>query len=128
MAEVAAHLPARLMIVEGHRYLQELIHNLLTLDLSVEIVAELESGVEAILEGRRLGVELILMDVHLPDTNGLAVTHMLKRMLPGCRVILMISRPELRGAALESGAADTIVKERLSADLSATLARNSSAA
>jgi DNA-binding NarL/FixJ family response regulator len=116
------------MIVEGHRYLQELIHNLLALDLSVEIVAELESGVEAILEGRRLGVELILMDVHLPDTNGLAVTHMLKRMLPGCRVILMISGPELRGAALESGAADTIVKERLSADLSATLARNSSAA
>jgi len=35
----------------------------------------------------------------------------------------MINRPEFRSLALESGAADTIVKERLSADLSATLAR-----
>jgi len=111
------------LIVEGHPYLRNLLHQLLFCDGSVEVIAELESGMEAVGESRRLRADLILIDLQLPDSNGLAVTRMLRDVLPAARVILMINRPEFRSLALESGAADTIVKERLSADLSATLAR-----
>jgi two-component system, NarL family, response regulator DesR len=104
--------------------LRSLLHELLLDNRSVEVVAELESGLEAISEGQRLKVELLLIDLQLPDTNGLAVARMLKAMLPSCRVILLINRPESRQVALENGAADTILKDRVSLDLSATLARN----
>jgi two-component system, NarL family, response regulator DesR len=114
----------RLLIAEGHHYLRSLLHELLLDNRSVEVVAELESGLEAISEGQRLKVELLLIDLQLPDTNGLAVARMLKAMLPSCRVILLINRPESRQVALENGAADTILKDRVSLDLSATLARN----
>lgn len=113
---------ARLIVVESHPYLKDLIHRLLVPDPSLEIVAELESGVEAVGEARRLGADLILMDVHLPDTNGLAVVRMLKDLLPRCRTVLLINDPEIRQLALASGAVDTITKDRLSVDLSATLA------
>jgi len=112
------------MLVEGHKYLQSLIHQLLLLDASVEIVAELANGVEAVGECRRLAADLILLDLQLPDSNGLAVTRMLKDVLPACRVIMLINGPELRSLALNNGAADTIVKNRISLDLGDTLARH----
>jgi len=124
MAETAPHGRARLLIVEGHSYLRNLLHQLLFCDGAVEVIAELESGMEAVGESRRLRADLILIDLQLPDSNGLAVTRMLIDMLPAARVILMINRPEYRRLALECGAADTIVKDRLSLDLSATLARH----
>jgi two-component system response regulator DesR len=124
MPDAATLQRPRLLIAEGHHYLRSLLHELLLNDRSVEVVAELESGLEAISEGQRLRVELLLIDLQLPDTNGLAVTRMLKAMLPSCRVILLINRPESRQAALANGAADTILKDRITLDLSATLARN----
>jgi DNA-binding NarL/FixJ family response regulator len=114
----------RLLVVAGHRYLRRLLHDLLQSITTVEVIAELESGMEAVAEYQRLGADMLLMDLHLPDTNGLAVVGVLKQMQPSSRAILIINRPEMRRLALDQGAVDTVLSDRLSSDLGDTLTRN----
>jgi FixJ family two-component response regulator len=57
-------------------------------------------------------VELVVLDVWMPETNGIEVQERLHKLSPGTRVIMITAReePAIRAAALEGGAFAFLVK------------------
>lgn len=71
--------------------------------------------------GKQIGLALI--DLRLPDTDGLKLLGEMKRRLPDCRVILMTAygTPEVMRKALDSGAYEVLDKPFDLAALTATI-------
>lgn len=69
-------------------------------------VWEAGSGAEALALVERVRPDVVIMDVDLPDHNGITATQRVKQLLPGCLVIMLTihSRPEIRSRALAAGA------------------------
>ncbi len=68
---------------------------------------------------------LVLMDVRLPDSNGIELTAQVKEMLPETTVIIVSSHGETnyREHARANGASDYVVKDRIYQDLLPAIAR-----
>ncbi|MBI3733996.1 MAG: response regulator transcription factor [Chloroflexi bacterium] len=115
--------PVRLMLVEGRAYVRNQIRALLRDEPMFELAAEFESGAQSVQEALNLKPDLILMDLSLPDSNGLEMTHAIKSLLPGSHVLLMIQAPIYRQAALASGASEILMKSDLPSHLIPSLKR-----
>jgi DNA-binding NarL/FixJ family response regulator len=76
-------------------------------------VMEAEAGRQALKAVQQYRPALILMDIVLPDTNGLALTEEIIEMEPNTTVIVVTNNdtPEYREAAFESGATGFISKD-----------------
>ena len=89
----------------------------------VEIVGEAGDGGEAIGMAKRLRPDLVLMDVRLPDMDGLAATRAIRAALPEISVLLitMYEAPEYASEAERAGAAGYVLKGATRCELLAAL-------
>jgi DNA-binding NarL/FixJ family response regulator len=72
-----------------------------------EVIAEAASGAAAICEAARLGPDIVLLDVGLPDGSGLNLVGPIRSVAPGTLVLLISSRQASDyGARLSSSGAD----------------------
>jgi DNA-binding NarL/FixJ family response regulator len=88
-----------------------------------EVCGEARNGEEALRKARELEPDLILLDVSLPDINGLEVARRLRKEVPQTK-ILMISQhdpAQLLASAVDAGAQGCIDKSRLAPDLLKTI-------
>jgi CheY-like chemotaxis protein len=110
----------RILIVEDNPADADLIREMLPPDgplhFQVESVVRL-SGALARLE--RKGIDLVLMDLGLPDSQGLPTFHALRKATPDIPVIVLSGNDdqELAIAAVRDGAQDYLVKGRIGGDL-----------
>jgi DNA-binding NarL/FixJ family response regulator len=88
------------------------LKELLTSDPAIEIVAEAATGREAIDKATRLVPEIALMDVRMPDLDGIEATTAITRAAPGTRVLILTTFEEddyiFRG--LRAGASGFLLK------------------
>jgi len=79
----------------------------------LEIVGEAGDGREAIRQARELQPDLILMDIDMPQMNGLAVAEVLHREMPRVKVLIlsMHSNTEYVVRIIQSGARGFVLKE-----------------
>jgi len=107
----------RVLVVDDHVPFRRLASRLLR-EIGREVVGEAGSGTEALSESRRLRPDLVLLDVQLPDLDGLAVATTLSSEPEPPAVLLVSSReaadygPRLAGC----GALGFITKADLSAE------------
>jgi DNA-binding NarL/FixJ family response regulator len=112
--------PLRILIVEDNPADADLIREMLaqtdSLHFEAESVQRL-SGALARLE--RKDVDLVLMDLGLPDSQGLPTFHALRKAAPDIPVIVLSGNDdqELAIAAVREGAQDYLVKGRIGGDL-----------
>jgi DNA-binding NarL/FixJ family response regulator len=85
----------------------------------IEVVAEAENGMEAIKRCKEFGVDLVLMDLNMPDIDGIEATRRIVAEFPQIHVIVLTSHSEKRYVAetLKSGAKGYLVKENASDEL-----------
>jgi DNA-binding NarL/FixJ family response regulator len=78
----------------------------------VEIVGEAASGTEALARVRELQPDVVLLDLELPDQDGLAVLKRVKETVPGAAVLVvtMHQDPGRVRLAVEAGAAGYVLK------------------
>jgi len=98
-------------VIDDHPVVREGFRNMLT-DEDIEIVGEAATGTEAIVRITTVGVDLILLDLKLPDIDGVALLRRLKEVVPATPVLVisMHDDPPLVRRAVEAGAAGYALK------------------
>jgi CheY-like chemotaxis protein len=106
-------MTTRILIVEDSREMRALLR--LTLEPCAEIVGECASGAEALAAYRRLRPDWVLMDVELPDVDGITAARQITDEDSQARVVMVTNHndPLLRQAAREAGACRYVLKENL---------------
>jgi DNA-binding NarL/FixJ family response regulator len=113
MNEDEAVPPARVLIVDDHDLIRESTHLLLEGEPDLEVVGEAVNGRHALELCRQLRPDLVLMDVRMPEMDGLTATRAIKEEMPAISV-LMVSAYEsedYRREAASAGAAGYILKD-----------------
>ena len=105
--------PKRLLIADDHALVREGMRAMLASEQNLEVVGEAENGREALELCRELRPDLILMDVRMPEMDGLAATWEIKRKYPETRILILTTHesPEYLMDAIRAGAAGYVLKD-----------------
>ena len=111
--------PARLIIVDDYELVRAGLRKLLTGQQGLEVVGEAANGREALALCRRLHPDLALIDVRMPEMDGLATCRAIKQECPATSVILITVHENLDYLldALRAGAAGYLFKDVTQSEL-----------
>jgi DNA-binding NarL/FixJ family response regulator len=103
----------RILIVDDHALLRSGLRALLTDNPSFEVVGEADNGRDAIRAVGQYGPNLVLMDLSMPDMNGMEAITEIKRRYPEVRVLVITlhKSEDYVHAALKAGANGYILKD-----------------
>lgn len=112
-------MPIRVMIADDHEVVRQGLKTFLGLDPGLEIVGEAEDGAEAVERARELRPDVVLMDLVMPEMDGLAATRAIRAELPDTEVIALTSVLEDSsvGEALRAGAIGYLLKDTRAGEL-----------
>ncbi len=111
--------PARLLIAEDFALVREGMRMMLSGNPDLEVVGEAENGKQAVDLCRSLEPDLVLMDVRMPEMDGLETTKVIKEAQPGVSILMVTTHrnPDYLLEAVKSGAAGYILKESSAQEL-----------
>lgn len=109
----------RILIADDDTRFRRFVKRILSNEPYIEIIGEAGDGQEAILKAGELKPDLILMDVRMPEMNGIDTTRRPSKEMPEIRVIMLTlyDFDEYREAATAAGAVDYILKKSMNGDL-----------
>ena len=81
--------PTKVLIVDDHALFRQGVRNAIERDKAFEVVGEAEDGREALAKARELKPDVILMDINMPDGDGLEAVSAIKRELPDSKIIML---------------------------------------
>src|SRR6476659_7712690 len=113
----------RVLIVDDIPETRDHLTKLLGFESDIEVVGSAASGAEAIDLAGSLKPDVVLMDINMPDMDGIAATERLARTVPGASVVMMSVQGEadyLRRSML-AGAREFLVKPFSSDELTASI-------
>lgn len=116
---------ARLVIADDHELARAGLRTMLIGQHGIELLAEAKNGREALEFCRRLQPDLALIDVRMPDMDGLATCRGIKQEASATHVILvtMHENPHYLLEALRAGASAYVLKDVTQRELLATIRR-----
>ena len=109
----------RILLADDHTILRAGLKMMLNAQPDMEIVGEAQDGRQAINEAQRLQPDIVLMDITMPDINGIEATRQIKKLLPDTRVLVltMHEHDEYVFQALRAGASGYMLKEAVPTEL-----------
>jgi DNA-binding NarL/FixJ family response regulator len=107
------------LIADDHPVMREGLRALLAGEPDIDVIAVCGNAREAIARARALVPNIVLMDISMPDLNGIEATRELRRIGVDAAVVMlsMHSTSQHVYAALEAGAAGYILKERAGGEI-----------
>ncbi|HTY61423.1 MAG TPA: response regulator [Acidobacteriota bacterium] len=108
-----------ILLADDHRIVRQGLSSLLQLEPDLDIVAEAEDGEQALKLARRLKPDVVVADVSMPGMDGVELTRMLLREMPGIKVLglCMHIEKDVAAAMRDAGAVGYLAKSGLSEDL-----------
>jgi DNA-binding NarL/FixJ family response regulator len=102
----------RVLIVDDHAILRDGIRSLLERQENIRVVGEASNGREAIDRVQELSPDLVLMDVAMPEMNGLEATIQIKSRFPQVRVLILTQHDDYEYVEpmLRAGASGYVLK------------------
>lgn len=109
----------RIMLVDDQAIVREGLRAMLSLEPDMVIVGEASGGREALALASKVRPDLILMDVRMPDMDGLTALERIKRQDPDAAVIMvsLYDDADYLYRAVSAGAAGYILKEASRSEL-----------
>jgi PAS domain S-box-containing protein len=109
----ADHPSIRVLVADDHQVTRLGLIAILSRDPRIVVVGEAGNGLEAVRLTRLLEPDLVMMDVRMPEMDGLEATRQVKLASPMTSVLLlsMFHDPELLVEAIKAGAAGYVLKD-----------------
>ena len=106
--------PLRILLVDDHVLFRKGVAALLAArqEMDVVVVGEASDGLEAIAQARETVPDVILMDIHMPECDGLEAVRVIKREMPHVCIIMLTVSDDDRDlfAAIKNGAEGYLLK------------------
>ena len=102
----------RVLIADDDDLMRAGLVELLSGEREIEIVGQAKTGREAVERARRLRPNVVLMDVRMPDLNGIEATRELTRASPDARILILTTfeQDDYIFGALRAGASGFLLK------------------
>src|SRR5437879_5434153 len=79
----------KILLVDDHPVVRKGIRSCLAHDAHLEVVGEAADGHEALRKAKELAPDIVLMDIDMPQMNGLAATELMRKELPQVKVLIL---------------------------------------
>jgi two-component system, NarL family, response regulator NreC len=109
----------RVLLADDHTILRAGLKMMLNAQPDIEVVGEASDGRQAVGEAQRLQPDVIIMDITMPECNGIEATKQVKRLMPETRVLVltMHENEEYLFQMLRAGASGYMLKEAADTEL-----------
>lgn len=106
-------MPVRVLIADDHGVVRQGLRMYLGLDSDIDIIGEACTGVEALALAHELEPDVVLMDLLMPEMDGITATALLRQELPNTEVIALTSVLEDSSVvgAIRAGAIGYLLKD-----------------
>jgi NarL family two-component system response regulator LiaR len=108
-----APMTIRILLVDDHTVVRKGLRTFLSFDPDLEVVGEAADGREALTKARELTPDVVLMDLLMPEMDGIAATAAIRRELPETEVLALTSVLEDASVvgAVRAGAIGYLLKD-----------------
>lgn len=109
----------RILVVDDHAILRSGLRMMLNAQPDIEVIGEAADGRTGVTEAVRLHPDVVLMDITMPDQNGIEATRQIKQQVPDIHVLVltMHENDEYLFQCLRAGASGYILKEAADTEL-----------
>ncbi|MBI4302543.1 MAG: response regulator transcription factor [Chloroflexi bacterium] len=102
----------RVLLVDDHPVVREGLRRVLNLGKGIQVVGEASDGEEALALAEKLSPDVVLMDIKMPNMDGIEATRWLRDKLPSTNVVMLTSyEDEYVGQAIAAGAVGYLLKD-----------------
>jgi len=116
--------PIRILVADDHEVVRQGLRGLLEAQSGWQVVGEAIDGREAVDKAKRLRPDIVVLDVSMPNLNGLEATRQIRKALPATEILILTmhdSEPLVR-EVLEAGARGYVLKSDAGRELMTALA------
>ncbi len=116
-------IPIRVLTVDDHLLLRKGIAAVIEEERDLLLVGEAATGQEALERFRKFRPDVTLMDIQLPDMNGVDVIEAIRKEFPTARIVVLTTyRGDIQALrALHAGASGYLLKTMIRKDLLDTI-------
>jgi DNA-binding NarL/FixJ family response regulator len=117
--EAAPSTTIRVLLADDHDILRQGLKMLLSMQQGMQVVGEVRTGREAVVMSQELVPDVVVMDITMPDMDGLEACQLIRSQQPATQVLMltMHESEEYFLKALQVGAAGYLVKKAAPSDL-----------
>ncbi|MDD1059904.1 response regulator transcription factor [Streptomyces cocklensis] len=111
--------PIRVFLVDDHEVVRRGVHDLLDAEPDIEVVGEAGTADHAVARGPALRPDVAVLDVRLPDGDGISVCRELRSAMPGlaCLMLTSFDDDDALLDAIMAGASGYVLKQIKGSDL-----------
>ena len=113
----------KLMLVDDHDVVRTGLRSFLETQPGFEVIAEAKNGLQALEKAREAQPDIVLMDITMPDMDGMEATQQLKKLYPDCQVLVLTVHADKQYfmKMLSVGASGYITKQAAADELIAAI-------
>lgn len=103
----------RILLVDDHQLFREGLRRILELECDMTIIGEAANGIEAMTSVARLRPDVVLMDINMPECNGVEATKRIKQSVPDLAILVLTIHDdsEYLFEVLRAGACGYLLKD-----------------
>jgi two-component system, NarL family, response regulator LiaR len=101
----------RILVIDDHQVVREGLRRMIELEPDLKVVGEAGTAKEALNQVQTLSPEVILMDIKMPEVDGVSLTKQIKQKYPDANIIMLTLYDEYLSQAIEAGAKGYLLKD-----------------
>ncbi len=107
------------MVADDHNLVRQGIVALLNVESDMQVIGEASDGIEAVRLAKKFNPDIVIMDLSMPNLNGLEATHQIKRDASDVKVLILTQHEneEYVMQIIKAGASGYVLKTSVSDDL-----------
>jgi DNA-binding NarL/FixJ family response regulator len=101
----------RILLVDDHEIVRHGLRRMLELEEDIKVVGDCADADEAFFQAEMLSPDIVLMDIKMPERDGVETARLLKEKQPACEIIMLTMYDEYLTQAIEAGAVGYLLKD-----------------